>query len=106
MSVDAKSREIPAAPVDPRADRIDPLAMTVAQAAKVLSAVGVGTVTEELIRRHVAAGAPATADGRINLVHYAAWLNLTADPSAVASAEPEGSGQPGKHPAGACEHAP
>jgi len=32
-------------------------------------------VTEELIRRHVAAGAPATADGRINLVQYAAWLN-------------------------------
>jgi len=50
--------------------------MTVAQAAKVLSAVGVGTVTEELIRRHIASGAPATADGRINLVHYAAWLNL------------------------------
>jgi hypothetical protein len=41
--------------------------------------VGVGTVTEELIRRHIAAGAPATADGRINLVHYAAWLNLPAD---------------------------
>ena len=58
---------------------IDPLAMTVAQAAKVLSAVGLGTVTEELIRRHIAAGAPAASDGRINLVHYAAWLNLPAD---------------------------
>ena len=55
--------------------RIDPVAMTVAQAAKILSAVGVGTVTEDLIRRHIAAGAPATADGRINLMHYAAWLN-------------------------------
>ena len=55
--------------------RIDPAAMTVAQAAKVLSAVGNGPVTEDMIRRHIAAGAPATADGRINLVHYAAWLN-------------------------------
>ena len=55
--------------------RIDPAAMTVAQAAKVLSAVSSGAVTEDMLRRHVAAGAPATADGRINLVHYAAWLN-------------------------------
>lgn len=57
------------------ADRIDPLAMTLAQTAKVLSAVGVGTVSQELLQRHIAAGAPATSDGRINLVHYAAWLN-------------------------------
>ena len=64
--------------------RIDPLAMTVAQAAKVLSAVGVGAVTEKLIRRHIASGAPATSAPdrrgvRINLVQYAAWLNLPAD---------------------------
>jgi hypothetical protein len=57
------------------ADRVDPAAMTIAQAVKILSAVGVGVVTEEMIRRHIAAGAPATADGKINLVHYAAWLN-------------------------------
>ena len=56
-------------------DRIDPLAMTVAQAAKVLSAVGNGPVSEEMLRRHIAAGAPTTPDGRINLVQYAAWLN-------------------------------
>ena len=65
-----------AAPGGPPADRpLNPLAMTVAQAAKILSAVGVGRVTEEMIQRHVAAGAPTAADGRINLVHYAAWLN-------------------------------
>ena len=55
--------------------RIDPLAMTVAQVSQVLSAMGNGSVTEDMIRRHVAAGAPTTAAGRINLVHYAAWLN-------------------------------
>jgi folate-binding Fe-S cluster repair protein YgfZ len=49
--------------------------MTVAQAGKVLSAVGVGAVTEEMLHRHIAAGAPTTTDGRINLVHYGAWLN-------------------------------
>lgn len=76
--------------------------MTVAQAAKVLSAVGVGAVTEEMIGRHIAAGAPATSnpDGRgvrINLVHYAAWLNQNS-PSPV---EP----RTGKGPEGAGEHA-
>ena len=60
--------------------QVDPLAMTVAQAAKVLSAVGVGAVTEEMIRRHVAAGALATVDEHINLVHYAAWLNQRVGP--------------------------
>ena len=54
---------------------VDPAALTVAQAAKVLSAVGNGPVTEDMLRRHIAAGAPTTAAGRINLVHYAAWLN-------------------------------
>ena len=53
--------------------------MTVAQAAKVLSAVGNAPVTEEAIRRHIASGAPTTADDRINLVHYAAWLNKDGD---------------------------
>jgi hypothetical protein len=63
----------PSAPGGPGA--VNPAALTVAQAAKVLSAVGNGPVTEDMIRRHIAAGAPTTADGRINLVHYAAWLN-------------------------------
>jgi hypothetical protein len=71
---------IPPARAASGSDRIDPLAMTVAQAAKVLSAVSAGVVPEEMIRRHIAAGAPATSDGRINLVHYAAWLNQRMGP--------------------------
>ena len=59
---------------DTPADRIDPLAMTVAQAAKVLSAVSSERITEEMICADVEAGAPVTADGRVNLVYYAAWL--------------------------------
>ena len=48
---------------------VNPAALSVAQLARMLA------VPEETVRRHLAAGAPATADGRINLVHYAAWLN-------------------------------
>jgi len=65
---------VPGAP-SPADGPVNPLAMTVAQAAKVLSAVGAGVVTEDLIRRHIAAGTPTGPGGRINLVHYAAWLN-------------------------------
>ena len=80
MTTDEHSSEIYGDGSAGPAGRIDPQAMTVAQAAKVLSAVGGGRVTEEMIRRHIEAGAPVTAppDGhgvRINLVHYAAWLN-------------------------------
>ncbi len=84
MAADEKKMQIPADSPDetpPQAapGRIDPAAMTVAQAAKVLSAVGNGPVTEDMLRRHIAAGAPTTVDGRINLVHYAAWLNKDSD---------------------------
>jgi len=48
---------------------VNPAALTVAQLARMLA------VPEETIHRHLAAGAPAGADGRVNLVHYAAWLN-------------------------------
>ena len=48
---------------------VNPAALTVDQLARLLA------VPEEIIRRHLAAGAPANVDGRVNLVHYAAWLN-------------------------------
>jgi len=57
----------PSAPGGPGA--INPAALSVAQLARMLG------VPEETIRRHLAAGAPASVDGRVNLVHYAAWLN-------------------------------
>jgi hypothetical protein len=77
MQIPADSSGAESAPAAP--GRIDPTAMTPAQAAKVLTAVGSAPVTEEMLRRHIAAGAPTTADGRINLVHYAAWLNKDSD---------------------------
>jgi len=32
-------------------------------------------LTPEAIDRHIGEGAPTNADGTMNLVHYAAWLN-------------------------------
>ena len=49
---------------------MDPLALTVAQAARLLSAAGGIAVTEDAIRRHTKAGATTTLDGRINLAHF------------------------------------
>ena len=48
---------------------IDPMSMTVPEAARMLG------VSEDIVREHVAAGLPET-DGRINIVNYAAWLNV------------------------------
>lgn len=45
-------------------------AMPVEEAAKALG------IAEDVLRNDMATGAPANADGTINLVHYAAWLNL------------------------------
>ena len=49
-------------------------ALTVAQAAKVLSAAGGRRITEEMLRADIDAGAPINDDGTLNLVHYTAWL--------------------------------
>ena len=49
-------------------------ALTVGQAAKVLSAAGGRRITEEMVRADIDAGAPVNPDGTINLVHYTGWL--------------------------------
>jgi len=58
-------------PLEPTggAGAADPAALTVAQLARLLG------LAERKVRQHVEAGAPTAADGRINLVHYTAWLN-------------------------------
>jgi hypothetical protein len=53
---------------------LNPAALSVADAARLLSKAGGGPVTKAMIETDLAAGAPANADGTINLVHYAAWL--------------------------------
>jgi hypothetical protein len=51
-----------------------PTALSVVQAAKVLSQLSRKTITVEMIKADIASGAPANRDGSINVVHYAAWL--------------------------------
>ncbi len=53
---------------------LNPAALSVADAARLLARVGGQAVTVEMLQVDVAAGAPTNADGTINLVHYAAWL--------------------------------
>ena len=53
---------------------VNPLAIPLAELAAMLTKVSGRTVSVEQLQLDVASGAPATADGRVNLVHYAAWL--------------------------------
>jgi hypothetical protein len=53
---------------------LNPQALRLADAARVLSASGSSQVTVEMLQTDVANGAPTNADGTLNLVHYAGWL--------------------------------
>ncbi len=54
--------------------RINPLALAIPDAAKLLSKAGGRVIRPDQIEADLAAGAPANGDGTINLVNYAAWL--------------------------------
>jgi len=64
--------------VDPTANlgpgRLSPTALSLADAARLLSAAGGQAITVAMLQADVVAGAPTSTDGTINLVHYAAWL--------------------------------
>jgi hypothetical protein len=59
---------------DHRPNPINPTAMAIHDAARLLTTVGGVPIDESMIRSDLDAGAPANADGTLNLVHYAAWL--------------------------------
>jgi len=54
--------------------KLNPAALSLADAARLLSAVAGQAVTVEMLEADVAAGVPTNADGTLNLVSYAAWL--------------------------------
>lgn len=58
------------------AKSIDPAALSLADAARLLTKAGGRLVTESALQRDVEAGAPTNPDGTINLVNYVAWLVL------------------------------
>lgn len=53
---------------------LDPTALTLADAARLLTRVGGQSIQVAQIEADRAAGAPSNRDGTVNLVHYAAWL--------------------------------
>ena len=53
---------------------MNPTTLRIPDAAQILSKAGGRLVTEEMLRNDIDDGAPANADGTLNLVHYAAWL--------------------------------
>lgn len=50
------------------------MALTQADASKLLTAAVGQKVTQAMIEADIEAGAPTNPDGTINLVHYTAWL--------------------------------
>ena len=54
--------------------KLNPLSLTPADAARLLSKVGGVNITEDQIREAIAAGAPMNPGGTLNLVHFGAWL--------------------------------
>ena len=53
---------------------LSPTSLPVADAARLLTRAGGQAISVQMIEADLAAGAPANADGTMNLVHYAAWL--------------------------------
>ena len=53
---------------------IAPTALPLNVAAQLLSVSAGQRITIEMLQADIAAGAPANADGTLNLLHYAAWL--------------------------------
>ena len=61
-------------PPNPSPPPLNPNALTVADAARLLAKASGERITEAMIQADLAAGIPTSPDGTINLVHYAAWL--------------------------------
>ena len=53
---------------------MNPAALPIADAVRLLTKVGGRLVSEERLRADIEAGAPTNTDGTLNLVHYSAWL--------------------------------
>ncbi len=61
-------------PVPSPRSALSPTALSLADAAALLTRSGGEPVSVEILEADVAAGAPVNADGTLNLVNYAAWL--------------------------------
>ena len=55
-------------------EKLQPTALSIENAARLLTAASGRTISTDMISRDTDAGAPLNPDGTINLIHYAAWL--------------------------------
>ncbi len=55
-------------------ESVNPMALTLHDMARLLSAAGERAITVAMLEADVAAGAPVNGDGTMNMVQYAAWL--------------------------------
>jgi len=53
---------------------LDPSSLSPADLARLLTKAGGQAISEGMVDRDIADGAPTNADGTVNLVHYTAWL--------------------------------
>lgn len=68
------SDPIISSPLATAGTKVNPLALSVTELARMLAAAGGKKVTPEQVQADLDAGAPVGRDGRVNLIHYAAWL--------------------------------
>lgn len=61
-------------PEDDARPAMNPQALAIPDAARLLSKAGGVLVTEAMLQADIDAGAPLNPDGTINLIVYAAWL--------------------------------
>ena len=57
---------------------LTPSHLAISDLLAVLRKAGARHLSEEALRRDIAAGAPVNPDGTVNLLHYAAWLTKAA----------------------------
>jgi hypothetical protein len=53
---------------------VNPASLSIEDMSRLLGGAGGRKITPEQVQADIDAGAPVGADGRMNLVHYAAWL--------------------------------
>jgi len=53
---------------------INPAALSLPDAVRLLAKVGFRSISEAMLQQDVDSGAPTNPDGTLNLVQYAAWL--------------------------------
>ena len=61
-------------PPNPGPSPVNPASLSIEDMARLLSAAGGRKITPAQVQADIDAGAPIGRDGRMSLVHYAAWL--------------------------------